>query len=286
MLSTLPAKKRHPRRIEPWPVADLKPHESQAALFNDLDDDGLQALADDMEANRLNHPVEILPDGTIICGHQRVRAAKLLGWKEIRCWIREDLLKKGEQAVEAHLIEDNLNRRQLDMVAKARAAKRLVELEYARRGTRLSWEDADARDRVGRRIGMSGRNLQRYLNVLDAPIEIQHALSSGELKLIAADRVSRLPKQQQRRMAARIATGEAAKDVVAEVLGMEPEAKSNAQLEAESLIQSLKRAQELIGCVDDLPAGFLASNRPVLEDGVALLQTLLGRSRERVRKPA
>ena len=34
------------------------------------------------------NPLQVLPDGTIISGHQRVRAAKLLGWSHIEAVVR------------------------------------------------------------------------------------------------------------------------------------------------------------------------------------------------------
>ncbi|MBX6396310.1 MAG: ParB N-terminal domain-containing protein, partial [Alicyclobacillaceae bacterium] len=53
-------------------------------LFRDLTDDELQALADDMREHGLIHPVVVRGIGQgryeVISGHQRVRAAGLLGW--------------------------------------------------------------------------------------------------------------------------------------------------------------------------------------------------------------
>ncbi len=81
-------KKPRKRRIEYREITKLKPHPLQATFFRDLSDVELQALADDIEKNELKDPPEILPDGTIICGNQRIRAYQLLERETIPCWIR------------------------------------------------------------------------------------------------------------------------------------------------------------------------------------------------------
>ena len=109
------------RKIVEKPIASLKPHPRQAKLFHDATEEEIKELAESMANNGLDHPVEILPDGTIVAGHQRVKAAQKLGWKSIRCWVRNDLAKAGEEAVECRLIEDNVIRRQLTKLDEARA---------------------------------------------------------------------------------------------------------------------------------------------------------------------
>ncbi len=130
-------KSRRKRRIENRPVESLKPHASQPKLFGDLSDAELQRLADDIKKNGLRNAVEILADGTVIAGHQRIRATKRLGRSEIRCWIRDDLERQGEAAIVARLIEDNMNRRQLSRLGVARCYLRLKELE------RDGWNDCE-----------------------------------------------------------------------------------------------------------------------------------------------
>ena len=93
------------RKVQHWDITKLKRHPKQAEFFNDLSDTELQSLARDIEDNGQLTPVEILPDGTIIAGHQRVRAVKSLGWEKVRVWVRQDLADAGEEAVEKRLLE-------------------------------------------------------------------------------------------------------------------------------------------------------------------------------------
>src|SRR5215510_5112745 len=97
------------REVVKFPIEDLKNHPRQAEFFRGLSDAELRNLAEDMKPG-LRVPIEILPDGTIIMGHQRVRAARLLGWERIDAVIRYDLEEQGEAAVLELLIKDNLDR--------------------------------------------------------------------------------------------------------------------------------------------------------------------------------
>ena len=51
----------------------------------------LEALAANMDALGLLHPVVVAPDGLLLSGERRVAAAKLLGWKTIPVTIRSRL---------------------------------------------------------------------------------------------------------------------------------------------------------------------------------------------------
>ena len=206
------------RVIEMRHVGDLKAHPLQTVHFQNLDPAQLQLLAEDIRANGLQHEPEILPNGTTICGHQRIAAVTMLGWKEVPCWIRHDLAEQGEQAVEARLIRDNLRRRQLDSLAIARGARRLFEMEHkAWRGDRAKVEDL--RDQIGTLVGMSGRNLQRLLHVLDAPLPVQRAFQAHKLSLLDAEWVGRESKPTRDHIAAEIERGGAPKDVLAKAKG-------------------------------------------------------------------
>src|SRR4051812_6738101 len=74
-----------------WRLSRLQEHPRQAELFGNLPDEELRALAEDMRRHGQRQPVEALPDGTLLAGHQRLRAARLLGWDKIEVRVRHDL---------------------------------------------------------------------------------------------------------------------------------------------------------------------------------------------------
>ena len=89
-------------------LSKLKAHPKQGDIYETLPVAELRALADNMKAEGLRNPIEIMPAknkarlaaGTIIDGHNRVAAARLLGWTHIDVVIRCDLLDADAAAVE------------------------------------------------------------------------------------------------------------------------------------------------------------------------------------------
>jgi ParB/RepB/Spo0J family partition protein len=204
------------KHIVKWKIKDLKPHPLQSRFFADLPFHLLRDLAEDMRQRGQKEPLEILPDGTIVCGHQRTRAAKILGWDEIDVWVNGELASQGNLAVEQRLIEDNLARRNLDPLDQVRCYKRLNDMCYDTPDERLRHHQRGrVRDVVGSRLGMSGRTLERYLRVLDAPREVQDAFRDGRVSLVNASKVAGLPKESQEQLAADIRAGADAKTAVA-----------------------------------------------------------------------
>ena len=196
-------------------IEDLKDHPRQSEAFGDLSSDRIQELAADLKQNGQRTPIEVTPDQIIICGHQRVRAAKMLGWKQINAVVREDLAEEGAAAVFERLLNDNLRRRQLDPLAQARCYKLLKDnaskLPYERR---KEYQGQDLRDRLGKEFNMSGRNLDRLVRILSTPLEVQHAVSANRLSLKSAGQVAGAATELQKKIAAEIKAGGDPEEVV------------------------------------------------------------------------
>lgn len=208
------------KSIVKWKVAKLKPHPRQAANFPDLSESELQLLADDIDRNGLQTPLEVLSNGTVVCGHQRLRAVKLLGWKEVDVFVNQDLASKGEAAIEQRLIEDNVNRRQLDPLEIARAYRRLRELNrHLPSKLRNVVGEGRIRDVLGERFGISGRSLDRLVRILNTPQEVQHAFTCGILTQNEAGRVAGLSTDMKKKIATEIRQGGDPKKVVQRRLG-------------------------------------------------------------------
>jgi ParB-like chromosome segregation protein Spo0J len=206
-----PANPSAPRNPDAWSpevlmieVKDLRPHPRQAELVGDMRPTDFEALVDDIRANGIQNPLIILADRTIVCGHQRHRAAVLLGMEQVPCIVREDLGDTGDPAPEKLLLTDNLRRRQLSPLEKARYTKRLVELESGRSLERETWDNhrhLAVRDAVGKLLGCTGRNAARYLAVLNTPAEIQQAFDEELLPLTLTGKISFLMPDVQQTLA-------------------------------------------------------------------------------------
>src|SRR5262245_19489758 len=199
------------------PLDQLRPHPSQARLFNEATDAEFENLVADIREHGLQHRVEITPESVIICGHRRVRALRLLGEEMVPVVIRHGLAARGEGAVRRWLTADNLFRRQLAPLGKVRCYVELLE-ELARdkncRGP-SAMEEGELRDRLGKILNQSGRNVARYLAVARLPMPIQRAFDAGELTLVQAARVGGLGPEAQEQIAAAITHGTPARDAVA-----------------------------------------------------------------------
>ena len=57
----------------------------------------IDQLMDSMRTLGLLQPITVDPDGVLICGARRLEAARRLGWKTIRVWVREGLSTPVQQ---------------------------------------------------------------------------------------------------------------------------------------------------------------------------------------------
>lgn len=65
-----------------WPIGQLRRH-PQADLVPSMDADEVDVLRDSIARHGIEHPLDILDDGTILDGHHRFSAARLEGLAEV-----------------------------------------------------------------------------------------------------------------------------------------------------------------------------------------------------------
>jgi len=276
------------KRIETWPLEKLKRHQRQDDNFHPLPAPELDALADDMRRNGQSTPIEVTPDGRPIDGHQRKRAAEMLGWDEVMVMVRYDLAG-DEFAIERRMIEANLHRRQLDPLDRVRLARRMLEIGQRREPGGLSqYAEQDLRDRVGEALGMSGRNVQRYLNILNAPMEVQRAHSEGRLSMKLAEKVARLGEVEREQIAAAIRAGGDPAEVVAAHLPESAPAEIDPDKEHELFLAAGTRAvAALDGRVEEVRGGMdLDQEIEMWKQIIALIQGIIARHKLRKRERA
>lgn len=225
---------------ESWALKRLKPHPLQAQYFKDLTPGEFTGLADDIKRNGLRHPIQILPDGTIIQGHQRTKVLKHLEHKEYEVLVRYDLVDAKPELVEREFLSDNLNRRQLSPVARARVAARLLELEQKKKHSELTGnENGRLRERIGEALGMSGRNACRYVRLLKTPLVVQNAVDGGELAMGLALKVADLDGPQQEALVAAVNGGVAVREAVSKVFGRARRPAAKGRTSAPSAVRAV-----------------------------------------------
>lgn len=279
----------------PFEPVDLEldlfiPHPDQDRIFAKPSPQEIERLADDMQRNGQRHPVHILPDGTIICGHSRVLAARHAGLTTLQAIVREDLAEQGESAVLRALAEDNLNRRHLSPleIAKSFTLIHSADLKDAK-GRSLARRMSALQKRLAEQFGLSKKTLQRYIKLLDSPLVIQHAVSKNQMSMDLAFQIQKQSKELRQRVVDVIKTvlNEQAElgerlpaKLKSEVLKVLDGAHQQRQAysPAARLLKALRSALAASGDGDDLNQAhnaWLAKQRSVLVRGQKLIGKLI-----------
>jgi len=175
-------------------VVKLKSHPMSAEIFGDMDGDELEDLKDDLQKRGLQHLPEVDRQDRVICGSQRVKAIRELGWDKIKVVVRDDL--PDENSIREHLIKDNILRRHLNPRQLYTAACELERIysEQANLNMRQgsvgpNGKRVHARQKAAQDVGISGttfHRLKRVFTVGDA--DIISAVTAGQLSIAAAER--------------------------------------------------------------------------------------------------
>jgi ParB family chromosome partitioning protein len=195
-----------------WIETDLLEDFSEDGLFRRFSDDELAEFAENVGEVGMIHPPVVRPKGDrfeIVSGHHRVRAARLLGWKEVLCLVRE---LPDDRAV-AQFIDANIRGRMPGPMEIARAMARRAEALGSRRGERTDLRlpepggtsgqnvlklEGQTRDIVAREFGMSGRQAERYLRLNDLIPELQAEVEAGRLEVTKGYELALLSPETQK----------------------------------------------------------------------------------------
>jgi hypothetical protein len=195
----------------------LRPHPLQATFFRDMDPDAFARLAVDIDEKGIQNPLLLMADGTtVVCGHQRLRAALDVELKYVPCIVRSDLTEPDDPEVIKLLVRDNLHRRHLSTLQQAKCAIELAKMECKRQRktnereitrriedavvTQLHGDCEDAKLRKNR-----CKNAQRYINVANTPLSIQEAFDRELLRLVDAAAVAGLESRAQENLGKAVA---------------------------------------------------------------------------------
>lgn len=158
----------------------------------------------------------------------------------------------------------------------------IAEEEWrAGRRDRADLPRGDTRDFIGQRLGLSGRTLDRLLNILRAPQPVQDAFEREELPLVMAERVARLPKDVQKQLAMEIEAGNCPQQVIGAKLKDDAERKAGYGVDRVSVLSKWHRHLfHLRNEVSFLKEHVAALPRPsaaasqVIDDAIAFLVQL------------
>jgi N6-adenosine-specific RNA methylase IME4 len=149
------------------PISEIVVGERHRRDLGDID-----GLAASIAELGLLQPVVVRPDGMLIAGERRLRAAKLLGWTEIPVNVVDlDAVVRGEFAENACRKDFTPSElvaigQEVERVERERARER--KAHDGRPGKLPERQTGDARDKVAAQLGISGRTYEKAKAVVDA----------------------------------------------------------------------------------------------------------------------
>lgn len=150
-------------------LASIRPNPYQPRTL--FDEQEIESLASSLKKEGLIQPVMVRPVAggfyELVAGERRWRAARKAGLDRIPAVIRAVDDKK---MLELALIE-NLQRRDLNPMEKARAFRQLMQLN--------SWTQEQLADSMG----LGRPTVANFLRLLDLPLEVQEAVSRGTISM-------------------------------------------------------------------------------------------------------
>lgn len=147
-------------------VTDIDPNPNQPRRT--FDEEALSALADSIRGVGVLQPILVRKSGKryqIIAGERRFRAARIAGYRNVPCIVRD---YTREEELEAALIE-NLQRENLNPIEEAEAVQRLMK------------ECGYTQEAAARRLGKSRPGVANLLRLLTLPEDIKLLIVEGKL---------------------------------------------------------------------------------------------------------
>lgn len=201
----------------------------------------VEGLAKTINEQGLLQPLGVVSVGQgryrIVYGNRRRKAAIQLGLEKVPCI----LLDADDQDLLLQQLIENVQRQDLNDMEKARAFSRLrsriIETQGKRSETALD-------DETGKAVGLTGKTIRRYLNLLNLPQEVQHLIRRGELNVTQAQHLVAIPNPLTQIELARAAVEEGMS--AADLSRLSRYFINNPSLTLESALQMLEQGETLV----------------------------------------
>jgi hypothetical protein len=226
-----------------------------AEAFPWLDDDEIQAMADDIKENGQEYKVLRLPDGRVVDGRNRELACRVAGVEPD--YAEEDLT---DEEVVGLVISRNLHRRSLTASQRAMIAAELANMRRGRptekTGTGAGLlskphENKVSQSEAAQAMDVSERSVRSAAKVKDKAPELAERVKEGDLDVTTAAKVAKLPAKERKRVAKAKDPKKAAREALAKPRLCEPEGeeaeKPDHGAEFVATVETLCRDMDQIG---------------------------------------
>lgn len=197
-------------------VAELISHSRNNEFFDDITGDNWKEFLESVKTSGVIEPIVITQDKIIVSGHQRVKASKELGIKDILCrikiyesnekWSKDDLIIK-------ELLETNLRQRGIGNLNPIKFAKCIVELERlygikngGDRGNQYKEADKNnsplaTQKQLAEQFSIDESQLRNYKKLLTLIPELQELVETNKLSATTAYKVyAKLSSEEQQKL--------------------------------------------------------------------------------------
>ena len=225
-------------------VDKLKPHPKNNYFFDDIEGEPWTAFLESIETSGVIEPIIVsAPDLTIVSGHQRVRACKKLGIKQVA--VEERTFESDDEIIK-QLIETNICQRGIGNINPVKFGRCINELsrirgiregsaggnrganQYSSKEVEAPMELPATQKQLADEIGVDINTLKRAKKLAELPEDIQQMVMDGKVTASTASRViAKLSKEEQMQLVEQIAGKEklSNKDVLAEIESLKAENK-------------------------------------------------------------
>lgn len=183
-------------------INELKPHPRNSEFFDDITGDSWKEFVESIRTSGVIEPIIITQDKVIVSGHQRIRACKELGIKQVLVKINTDY--QDEDMILKDLLETNICQRGIgnpNPVKLGRCIKELERIYGIRHGSagKVSLDcnnfslksDPHNEEEFADRLGISSRSLQNYKKLADLIPEVEDFLCTGMISPTTAIAIAR-----------------------------------------------------------------------------------------------
>lgn len=185
-------------------VDDLTPHPRNKEFFDDMTGERWEDFLESVKTSGVISPITINKEGTIISGHQRVRACKELGIKRIPGVMR-DYLNEDEELKD--LIETNLKQRVLGNDNPVKLGKCIKELEriygvrqgsaYEKKAEQQRAVQVLTQEDIAKQLDVSVDTIRRYRKLAEMIPELQEVIEDGTVSPKVARAITKMLTEEQ-----------------------------------------------------------------------------------------
>ncbi len=224
----------------------LNPRDLLSSRRNVRSDPGdLAGMAETIREHGILQPLGVAREGggyRVVYGNRRRDAAIVVGLDRVPCMVLDDV---GDDGGVVQQMLENLQRLDLNDLDKSRAFESLLSSL-----TEQGLGQGEALDQMARTLGLSGRQIQRYLRLRQLAPEVQRLIAQGELGVTHGQHLAEIAPEERQAEVAQLAAEESLS--AAELARLCAALQHNSNIAPQAALEALRRG-ERVAVVESRP---------------------------------